>query len=243
MQKYKYLTPQLFELIDNEIKQVLNAKSCDIEETLIQLKQTEDECITLIENGVQDMASHVNIDKSMPLSELTSRLKEINNIAKLQEKPDLSDLSLTFAAFLLTIDCDFLGYKFHTENILLECRALFENERYYLNLTSAIAEHNSKSGKSNISERYKDQDFLIKEIIQKWIDNQKPNIFEFNQQNFQTFYDLARRINAKIDSESIMHSKIEQWLEAFDKLINKKKAHKPRKIIQELAKKHLATAQ
>jgi len=243
MNQYSFITPELHDLIQHDIDDILRKNPTDINKIIANLKKAEEENIELIKSGIQDMASYINIDKSTPHERLIERIKSINDIAESQDNVDLSDLSITFAAFLLTIDCDFLGYKFHTENVVLECRALFEKERQYLKLINAATEHQSKLGKSNIAERYKGQDLLIKTIIDEWLDENKPNIFKFNQQHFQKFYDLSRRLNAKIESEGTMHARIELWLEDFSKLVSGEKAHKPRNIIKELAKKHLSTAQ
>jgi hypothetical protein len=243
MNQYKYLTPELHELIKRDIDSVLNEHSDDTERAVEQLKLSEEENCQLIINGVQQMQQHIDINKEMPVVELIERLQSINSVAKDQESVDLNDLSLAFAAFLLTIDCDFLGHKFHTENVLLDCKTMFERAEQSLKLLISVKELQGQAGVSAIRKRYKGQDELVAMVIVKWQQQRQPNIFKFNQENFQEFYDLSRTMNAKIDSENQMHSRIESWLDTYQKLISGEKPHKPRKVIKELAEKHLSTAQ
>ncbi|NQZ27437.1 MAG: hypothetical protein HRT55_14100 [Colwellia sp.] len=243
MNQYKYLSPELHDLIKIDIDNVLNKHSDDTEAAIEKLKLSEEESIQLIINGVQQMQQHININKEMPVSELIERLQNINCVAKEQESVDLNDLSLAFAAFLLTIDCDFLGYKFHTENILLDCRAMFERAQQSLKLLISVKELQGQAGATGMRERYKGQDELIVTVVVKWLQLGKPNIFKFNQEHFQEFYYLSGPMNAKINNEGHMHSRIELWLGDFNKLIKGEKVHKPRKVIKELAENHPSTAQ
>lgn len=243
MNQYKYLTPEIYDLIKCDIDYVLNKHSDDAERTVEQLKLSEEKNIQLIINGVQQMQQHININKETPVDELIERLQSINHIAKGQESVDLNDLSLTFAAFLLTIDCEFLGYKFHTENVLFDCKAMFERAQQSLKLLISVKELQGQAGVSAIRERYKGQDELVAVVIAKWQQLGKPNIFKFNQEHFQEFYYLSGPMNAKINNESHMHSRIESWLGDFNRLIMGEKVHKPRKVIKELAEKYISTAQ
>lgn len=243
MNQYKYLSPELHDLIKIDIDNILKKYSSDAEKAIEKLQLSEDENVQLIINGVQQMQQHININKEMPVSELIERLQSINCVAKEQESVDLNDLSLAFAAFLLTIDCEFLGYKFHTENVLLDCRAMFERAQQSLKLLISVKELQGQAGATAIRERYKGQDELIAMVIVKWQQQGMPEIFKFNQEHFQEFYYLSGPMNAKINNESHMYSRIDSWLEDFKKLIKGKKAYKPRKIIKELAEKYRSTAQ
>lgn len=243
MNQYKYLTPNLHNIIKNDIDKILNNQPSDPEKAIEELNHAEKEINQLVLNGIKEMQQHLNINKKMPFGELIERLQDINQVAKEQESIDLNDLSLTFAAFLLTIDCDFLGHKLYIENILLDCRAMFERARQSLKLIISAKELQVQAGTSAVNERYKGENQLIVMVIDKWQQLSKPNIFKFTQEYFQEFYKLSGPMNAKITDEGDMHSKMESWLEDFNKLINGEKVHKPRKIIKDLAKKHLSTAQ
>lgn len=242
MNQYIYLTPELHELIKRDIDSVLNEHLDDTERSIEELKLKEEESIQLIINGVQQMQQHININKEMPAGELIERLQSINHLAKGQETIDLNDLSLTFAAFLLTIDCDFLGHKLHTENVLLDCQKMFERAQQDLILQISIKESLRESGKLAVTERFKGQDKLVSLILEKWMNDNKPNIFHFVQDNYEYFYKLSPSLNAKVKSLEQMYKLIQDWLEAFNNLLNDKYVGRPRKSIVELAKKYTSTA-
>jgi len=242
MNQYKYLTSELHNLIQNDIDLVLKDKKGKVEERLIRLGSVEKENIQLIINGVMQMQAHLNIDKDTSVGELIERLQSINHVAKEQESVDLNDLSLAFAAFLLTIDCDFLGHKFHTENVLLDCQKMFERAEQDLILEISIKESQRESGKLAVTERFKGQDILVSLILEKWMNDNKPNIFHFVQVNYEYFYKLSPSLNAKVKSLEQMYKLIQDWLEAFDNLLKDKKVGRPRKSIIELAKKYTSTA-
>jgi hypothetical protein len=231
---------ELLNIYHNEISSIRQKYKDTPKEALVALDRAEKELEEILCIGIKEMKVHLNFDEKMPSDELISRMQEVDDKAR---SVNSKDVSLIVAVFLSTIGCDYLSEVFHTTNILTDSKVIFENTRVDIQKQLYAEELQCQTGTSAIKERYKGQDRLIANIINKWLKQNMPNIFQFNQENYLEFYDSSRTLNAKIENEGHMHSRIESWLEVFNKLIKGEKVHKPRNVIKELSKKHLSTAQ
>jgi len=233
------LSSELINICNNDISSIQKKYKSSPQEALKALDNAEGELEAMICNGIKEMKIHLDFDDTMPLSELISRMQEVDNKAKSVKS---KDVSLIVAVFLSTIGCDYLSQVFHTKNILTDSKIIFENARVDLKKQIYAAEHQSKAGQNGTTARYKGQNKLVASVIAKWLDEQPKNIFEFAMENYEKFYDSSRVENAKVNDLEQMHKLIQDWLETFDNLIKGKITGRPRKIIIELAKTHSSTA-